>query len=56
MLHVSKQPILKVLTCRLICAFVVCIQQNLHIPGRIAQSVMCLATDASPTADPGVAS
>ena len=26
------------------------------IPGRIAQSVMCLATDASLTADPGVAS
>ena len=27
-----------------------------HIPSRIAQSVMCLATDASLTADPGVAS
>ena len=26
------------------------------IPGRIAQSVTCLATDASLTADPGVAS
>ena len=26
------------------------------IPGRVAQSVMCLATDASVTADPGVAS
>ena len=25
-------------------------------PGRIAQSVMCLATDASLTSDPGVAS
>ena len=25
-------------------------------PGRVAQSVTCLATDASPTADPGVAS
>ena len=25
-------------------------------PGSIAQSVTCLATDASPTADPGVAS
>ena len=25
-------------------------------PGRVAQSVMCLATDASLTADPGVAS
>ena len=28
----------------------------LYIPGRVAQSVMCLATDASLTADPGVAS
>ena len=28
----------------------------LHIPGRVAQSVTCLATDASLTADPGVAS
>ena len=27
-----------------------------NLPGRIAQSVMCLATDASLTADPGVAS
>ena len=27
-----------------------------YIPGRIAQSVTCLATDASLTADPGVAS
>ena len=26
------------------------------MPGRIAQSVMCLATDACLTADPGVAS
>ena len=26
------------------------------IPGRVAQSVMCLATDACLTADPGVAS
>ena len=25
-----------------------------HIPGRVAQSVTCLATDASLTADPGV--
>ena len=27
-----------------------------HTPGRVAQSVTCLATDASLTADPGVAS
>ena len=27
-----------------------------NIPGRVAQSVMCLATDACLTADPGVAS
>ena len=25
-----------------------------HLPGRVAQSVTCLATDASLTADPGV--
>ena len=29
---------------------------NKIIPGRVAQSVTCLATDASLTADPGVAS
>ena len=28
----------------------------LKLPGRVAQSVTCLATDASLTADPGVAS
>ena len=33
------------------CSFNVC-----FIPGRIAQSVTCLATDALLTADPGVAS
>ena len=27
-----------------------------HLPGRVAQSVACLATDACLTADPGVAS
>ena len=27
-----------------------------HLPGRVAQSVTCLATDACLTADPGVAS
>ena len=29
---------------------------SLTVPGRVAQSVMCLATDACLTADPGVAS
>ena len=29
---------------------------NCQIPGRVAQSVTCLATDACLTADPGVAS
>ena len=29
---------------------------HVNLPGRIAQSVTCLATDASLTADPGVAS
>ena len=29
---------------------------NPYMPGRVAQSVTCLATDASLTADPGVAS
>ena len=28
----------------------------LSLPGQVAQSVMCLATDASLTADPGVMS
>ena len=29
---------------------------KLELPGRVAQSVTCLATDACLTADPGVAS
>ena len=29
---------------------------QVSLPGRVAQSVTCLATDASLTADPGVAS
>ena len=29
---------------------------HFYLPGRVAQSVMCLATDASLTADPGVES
>ena len=29
---------------------------HIHWPGRVVQSVTCLATDASLTADPGVAS
>ena len=29
---------------------------TMSLPGRVAQSVTCLATDASLTADPGVAS
>ena len=33
-----------------------CHNHRLQIPGRVAQSVRCLATDASLTADPGVAS
>ena len=34
-----------------------CIQSSeIFLPGRVAQSVMCLATDACLTADPGVAS
>ena len=40
--------------CRLVCAFAVLKPQS--SPGRVAQSVTCLATDASLTADPGVAS
>ena len=31
-------------------------EQNNNTPGRVAQSVACLATDACLTADPGVAS
>ena len=30
--------------------------RNQRVPGHVAQSVTCLATDASLTADPGVAS
>ena len=30
--------------------------QDMDMPGRVAQSVTCLATDACLTADPGVAS
>ena len=29
---------------------------NVYLPGRIAQSVTCLATDSSLAADPGIAS
>ena len=32
------------------------INASLQLPGRVAQSVTCLATDACLTADPGVAS
>ena len=32
------------------------VQQQMLVPGRVAQSVTCLATDACLTADPGVAS
>ena len=32
------------------------IHNNCRLPGRVAQSVACLATDACLTADPGVAS
>ena len=33
-----------------------CVHYLCNIPGRVAQSVMCLVTDAKLTADPGVAS
>ena len=33
-----------------------CMHAYIHTPGRVAQSVTCLATDACLTADPGVAS
>ena len=33
-----------------------CLNSNRVTPGRVAQSITCLATDACPTADPGVAS
>ena len=32
------------------------VRTSLFLPGRVAQSVTCLATDACLTADPGVAS
>ena len=31
-------------------------KNNYNVPGRVAQSVLCLATDAKLTADPGVVS
>ena len=34
----------------------ICLHSKISTPGRVAQSVTCLATDASLTADPGVAS
>ena len=33
-----------------------CMYMETIVPGRVAQSVTCLATDASLTSDPGVAS
>ena len=36
--------------------FVFCVLPKQVLPGRVAQSVTCLATDACLTADPGVAS
>ena len=36
--------------------FVISEEQFMGLPGRVAQSVMCLVTDAKLTADPGVAS
>ena len=36
--------------------FNITLQSHILSPGRVAQSVTCLATDASLTADPGVAS
>ena len=37
-------------------SIIICYKLFCPIPGRIAQSVKCLATDACLTADPGVAS
>ena len=44
--------------CGMAISIVVCpvVTTDLCIPGRVAQSVTCLATDACLTADPGVAS
>ena len=44
--------------CRLVCTFVAHNppEDRFSVPGRVAQSVTCLATDACLTADPGVAS
>ena len=39
-----------------VCVYVEFRTQKEHIPGRVAQLVTCLATDACLTADPGVAS
>ena len=42
--------------CKPLCAHLYLFTVNLFGPGRVAQSVTCLATDACLTADPGVAS
>ena len=42
--------------CIFLCNFFRCLYVSAFIPGHVAQSVTCLATDACLTADPGVAS
>ena len=37
-------------------SYISCRLPKLNLPGRVAQSVTCLATDAFLTADPGIAS
>ena len=48
--NVRRQDHIMVMACVPTCAL------HAYVPGRVAQSVTCLATDASLTADPGVAS
>ena len=53
--YVEQRRLWQVCICRLARAFTVRIHK-VGIPGRVAQSVTCLVTDAKLTADPGVAS
>ena len=63
-LFYSRWKFAKYGTCAKLCTFIVFTFQlekkqnrlNSYVPGRVAQSVTCLVTDAKLTADPGVAS
>ena len=58
-LHVDSESWINTANCQVGFEFITCIPSSYSMlcpPGRVAQSVTCLATDACLTADPGVAS